>query len=207
MSQSYVPFLDSASATRKFHTNQRSNGADTVEQYIQLDGEPYLSSYRINTTAAVALATANSHLLQVMAGASLRVGIRRITVYQAVNATATASNQWGIYRLITAGTGGTSITPAALDPADAASGAAAMTLPTVKGTESTLIEYRHATLHTTVASIDLNPVAVFDFTTLRTKALWIAAGTSNGMALKNISSDAAGTVRIVAELVESAEGA
>lgn len=207
MSQSYVPFLDSADATRKFHTNQRSNGSDTVEQYIQLEGEPYLASYRVNTSTAVALATANSHLLQIMAGASLRVGIRRITVYQAVNASAIAINQWGVYRLTTAGTGGTSITPASLDPADAASGATAMTLPSSKGTESTLIEYRHATLHTTAATVDLNPLAIFDFTTERTKALWIAAGTSNGIALKNISSDAAGTVRIVAELVESAEGA
>ena len=207
MTQSHVPFLDSASATRKFHTNQRSNGTDTVEQYVQQVAEPYLASYRISSGTAASTATANSHLLQIMAGASLRVCVRRIWVYQAAAATSTSNDQMAIYRLTTAGTGGTALTPASLDPADAASGAAAMLLPTAKGTEGTLIEYRHAILHATDTSIGLNPIAIFDFTSERTKGLWIAAGTSNGIALKMITSDAAATVRIVADIVESAEGA
>lgn len=201
MTRTYVGQV--AGSDYKLWAVQRTDGADTVIAPHYVEAEPEIASYRVNTTAAVALSTANSHLLQVMAGASLRVGIRRITVYQAVNATATATNQWGIYRLTTAGTGGTSITPAALDPADSASGATAMTLPSSKGTESTLVEYRHALLHATVATVGIGVAAVFDFTNMRTKALWIAAGTSNGIALKNISSDAAGTVRIVAELVET----
>lgn len=182
---------------------QRTDGADTVLAFMGVEAEPEIATYRISTASALALSTANSHLLQVMAGASLRVGIKRITVYQAVNAAAIGINQWAIYRLTTAGTGGGSVTPAALDPADAAAGAAPMTLPSSKGTESTLIEYRHVTLHTTAATVGLNPLAEFDFTTLRGKALWIAAGTSNGIAVKNITSDASATVRIVAEFVET----
>jgi hypothetical protein len=208
MSQSYVPFLDSASATRKFHTNQRSNGSDTVEQYVQLTGEPYLAAYRAVPSAALALSAANSHILQVMAGSSLRVGIRRIRVEQFDNATSTGLDQWVIHRLTTAGTGGTSITPAPLDPADSACGATVMTLPSAKGTEGTLVDYQLQLIHATATTTGLNPVAIFDFTQdSRTKCLWIAAGTSNGICLKNLTSDAAATVRFRIDLVESAEGA
>ena len=206
MTQSYVPFLDSASATRKFHSNQRSNGSDTVEEYVQATAEPYLATYRI-VTGALALSTANAHLLEIMAGASLRVGIRWIRVEQVANATAVASNLFSLYRLSDAGTTGTAITPAPTDPADAASGATAMTLPSSKGTETTLVDSRQAILHTTAATVGINPVALFTFEGERSKCLWIAAGAANGICIKNIPSDAAGTVRITASIVESAEGA
>jgi hypothetical protein len=94
---------------------------------------------------------------------------------------------------------GKTVTPAALDPADGACGATLMLKPTSKGTESTLIEYRHALVHATAATIGLSPIAEFDFTNMRTKALWIAAGTSNGIALKNITADANASVRVVVE--------
>jgi hypothetical protein len=207
MAESNVPFLDSASADRKFHTYQRSNGTDTVEAYVQLDGEPYLPAYRVVTSTAVALATGNSHLIQIMAGASLRVGIRWIRVEQAAAGTSTGLEQWAIMRLTSAGSGGTAITPAPLDPADDASGATAMTLPSSKGTEGSTIAYQHAIIHGTAATIGLNPVCVFDFTTPRGKGLWIAAGAANGICLKNLTTDADGTVRITVALVESPEGA
>ena len=206
MSQSYVPFLDSASATRNFHTNQRSNGSVTVEQYVQQTAEPYLATYRISVTAAISTATANSHLLQIMAGASLRVQVKRIIVTELANGT-TQQNQWEIRRLSTAGTGGTAYTPAASDPADSASGASAMTLPTVKGTEGVALDARAVLTHATAATIDLNPLADYDFTYERTKGIWIAAGTANGIALKNVTASATTTVLITAIIVESAEGA
>lgn len=206
MSESYVPFLDSASATRKFHTNQRSNGADTVEEYVGPTAEPYLATYTISVTAAISAATANAHLLQIMAGASLRVGLRRLRVTQMVNGT-TQNNQMSIHRLTTAGTGGTSYTPAPHDPADSASGATAMTLPSSKGTESTALWTGAVLTHATVTTVGLNPILDLDWTRERGKALWIAAGATNGLALKNITGSASTTVLITAEIVESAEGA
>lgn len=206
MAQSYVPFLDSASATRNFHTNQRSNGSVTVEQYVQQVAEPYLAAYVVTMNVAISTATANSHLIQIMAGASLRVGIRRILVTQSGNGT-TQQNIWEIRRVTTAGTGGTSYTPAVLDPADSASGATAMSLPSSKGTESTLIHVQNVLTHATAANLDLNPVLDVDFTRDRTKALWIAAGTSNGIVLKNATASASTTVLVTVYLVESAEGA
>lgn len=206
MPQSYVPFLDSASATRKFHSNQRSNGADTVEQYIQQIAEPYLATYRVNVTTAIVTSTANSHLLQIMAGASLRVCVKRIIVSQLVNGT-TQANQWEVRRLSTAGTGGTAYTPAPTDPADAASGLTAMTLPTVKGTEGVALDVRGILTHATVATVGLNPIADLDYTMERTKGLWIAAGAANGLALKNVTASATTTVLVTVIAIESAEGA
>lgn len=201
MTRSYVGQV--AGSDYNLHVVQRTESATTVLQPLVVLGEPEIASYRIATASAIAVATANSHLLQIMAGASLRVGIRRLWVYQQTAAASTSNDDLAIYRLTTAGTGGTSITPAALDPADAAAGCTAMTLPSSKGAEGTLIEYRHAVIHATPQTVGHNPLAVFDFTTWNTKALWIAAGTSNGIALKNLTSDASATVRIVVELVES----
>lgn len=206
MSESHVPFLDSAAATRKFHTNQRSNGADTVEQYVQVEGEPYLPCYTIPVTTAISTATANSHLLEIMAGASLRVGLRRLRVTQLVNGT-TQQNQWEILRLSSAGTGGTALTPSPHDPADSASGATAMTLPSSKGTEGVAVWDGVVLTHATVATVGLNPILDLDWTRERGKALWIAAGAANGLCLKNITASATTTVIITAEIVESAEGA
>jgi hypothetical protein len=187
----------------KRHAVERTEGADTVLQFIDVEGEPELAAYTVSTSSAIALSTANEHLMQIMAGASLRVGIRRIRVYQVAAAASTGLDAFAIYRLTTAGTGGGSITPVALDPADGAAGAAAMTRPTSKGTEGSLVRYRNGLVHATETSIGLNPIVEWDFTMLRTKCLWIAAGTSNGIAVKNLTSDASATVRVEVDLVES----
>lgn len=201
MTRTYIGVDEGADVKR--HAVQRTDGADTVFQPYSVEAEPEIASYRIASGSAASTATSNSHLIQIMAGASLRVCVRRITVYQAGNAASTGADQFAIYRLTSAGTGGTSLTPAPLDPADSAAGATAMLLPTSKGTESTLIEYRQVILHATEATVGLNPIAVFEFERERTKGLWIAAGTSNGIALKNVTSDASASVRIVAEIVET----
>lgn len=206
MSQSYVPFLDSASATRKFHTNQRNNGADTVEQYVQLTGEPYLATYLITVTTPVSAATANSHLLQIMAGATYRVGLRRLIVTQIANGT-TQVNQWQLVRLSSAGTGGTSYTPRNVDNADPAAGATAMTLPSAKGSEGFIPWTDTVLTHAVAATVGLNPIFDRSWGDPQTKTIWILPGTSNGIALKNITASAGGTYYIQAVIVESAEGA
>ena len=179
----------------------RTDGSDTVLAPFGVEAEPEIATYVVQF-AGIALVTANSHICQVMAGSSLRVGIRRIVLWQVANATSTALAQYRLFRLTSAGTGGSSITPAALDPAESASGATAMTLPTAKGTEGTQVGHGRHLIHTTATTVGLTPL-VWDFTRLRTKALWIASGTSNGIALKNISSDASATVDGFIELVET----
>jgi hypothetical protein len=200
----YVPQTDNLGASRKMRTVRRDDGADTVQEYLNADSEPFLATYTISVTVAVSTATANSHLLEIMAGSSLRVGIRYITVTQMANGT-TQQNLWELVRLTTAGTGGTAYTPAPDDTADVAAGATAMTLPGAgtKGTEATIMGAWAVLTHATAATPGLNPILDRHWTLARTKGLWIPAGTSNGIALKNVTASTSTTVHITAGIVEA----
>ncbi len=123
---------------KKLHTYSRAIGANTVEDEIVIPGEPYLASYVI-AFAGVGTATLDSHIVQIMAGASLNVRIRRIRIQQLALASAVMSQPFLIHRLTTAGTGGASLTPRPYDPSDAAAGATAQTLPSAKGTEGVFL--------------------------------------------------------------------
>jgi hypothetical protein len=194
MAESFVNVTEGSG--KKLHTWQRTIGANTVEDEAIIHGETPLASYIIAPTASVSVATANDHIVQVMAGASLHVLIRRIIVFQTVPATTAAYDQFALLRLTTAGTGGTAITPAPLDPADAASGCTAMTLPTVKGTEGTQVGRRASILEQTAPTAGVPVIlADWDFDRLRTKPLRIAAGTANGIAVKNITATAGASVQ------------
>jgi hypothetical protein len=191
---------------KKLHAWDRTIGANTtLDEYVLL-GENGLPSYTVSTSST-STATAASHVLQIMAGATNKVRIRRIEIHQQVMATTVLNLQWQILRLGTAGTGGTAITPMALDSADAAAGCTAMTLPTVKGTETGANAIVNGTLYMmqtlAVSALTLNPGLVWDFDRPRSKPIIIPAGTTNGICIKNISAVAAGTVNINVWLDES----
>ena len=184
---------------KNLETFQWVIGANTVERQVIALGEQHLASYVSPFGAnAISVATANSHVGQIMAGASLKVRIRRVEISQIGLATTAAFCQWIIVRLTTAGTGGTATTINPLDPGDAAAGATAMTLPTVKGTEGvTLWSGSSYFIQTAGASTqNAQPMTVIDFDKLRPKAGVIAAGIANGIAIKNITAIAAATVTV-----------
>lgn len=188
-------------STTKLGYYSRTDGTNTVYLVKQVDDEPFQPTYII-IAQAIPLSTANSHILAVMAGASLKVLVRRITVTQVANANAIAQTSMRLFRLSTAGSGGGALTPALYDTADAAAGATALTLNSSKGTETTQVSQRRWLIHTTATTIGLLPL-VWDFRGLRTKGLVIPTGTSNGLALKNVSSDTTATVDVEMEIAES----
>lgn len=181
---------------KKLHGWDRTIGANTVQDEFVLPGEFPYATYTVYAQN-VSTATAASHTMQLMAGASLNVRIRRIRV---VELTATAGTvRLEIVRLTTAGTGGTAITARPFDTADAAAGAAGMTLPTVKGTEGTFLGSLVVGTYTAVGAAfwqewRQSPNA---------KPIIIAAGTTNGIALK-ASGLAATAVDVEIEFVETA---
>lgn len=191
---------------KKLHTFQRTIGANNVEDEIVVPGIQYLAGYQV-PTGSTSTATANAHLLQIMAGGTLNVYIRWIKIFQNAVATTSIFDTIGIYRLTTAGTGGTAITPLALDSTDAASGATAMTLPTVKGTEAAnLIDVADMfMLQTLPTAVDFTePRMKFEYGEGSTgKFLRIPAGTANGIAVKNLIAVAGATVHIVASIFEA----
>lgn len=192
---------------KKLHTWQRTIGANSVEDEYVLIGEQGLAAYGVATGSSVSIATANDHIFQLMAGASLNVFVRRIRVFQTVVATTAALIQFHLLRLSTAGTGGTAITPSPFDSADAASGATFMTLPTVKGTEGVRLGMAAAEVTQTVPTGGSGQAALlaeWDFDKLlRTKAVRIPSGAANGICLKNINATAGASVQVEVILTEA----
>jgi hypothetical protein len=138
-----------------------------------------------------------------MAGTTLKVLIRRITLEQNSNATTGAPLPFAIVRLTTAGTGGTALTPRPYDSTDAASGATGMTLPTVKGTEGVTLLEGVLTMRQTVAAAGTQPDDVWQWTQpANLKPIVIPAGTANGICLKLSSAIAAATGLCNIEFVE-----
>lgn len=184
---------------KKLHTWQRTVGANSVEDDFNLPGEYPLASYTVTATG-VSSATAASHMMQIMAGASLNVRIRRIRVNQLAAAAGVNTIDFSIVRLTTAGTGGTAITPSKLDNSDSASGATAMTLPTVKGTEGSIAWDEAIWVGT--AAIPPSPGRWEWVQHPFSKPILIPAGAANGIAIKNTAL-ASATFSIVVELVET----
>ena len=162
---------------KKLHTNSYTVGANTVEDEFMVPGPFPYATYTVYATA-VSGATGASHVMQLMAGASLKVRIARITVQMI--AVPVNANRLEIVRLTTAGTGGTAVTARPFETSDAAAGAAGMTLPTVKGTEGVFLGSLAPTLATAVGSTTKWEWVQHP----NSKPIIIPTGTANGIALK-----------------------
>lgn len=193
---------------KKLHTWQKVIGANTVEDEVVVLGDQYVASYVALTTGAVSFATALSHPMQIMAGASLKVYIRKVIVYQIGLATAASTGTITLTRLTTAGTGGTAVTPNPFESADGASGATAMTLPTVLGTLGVSMAIGQAYFHQTLPTFasGAEPMKIFerDFDRLRNKALVIPAGAANGIAVRLVNGISPATGLVEVHFTESA---
>lgn len=194
--------ITAGSGTR-LATNSYTEGAVTVHDEKFIPGEYPYPSYFVQVSS-ISGATSADHVVQLMAGSSLNVRIRRI--YQAQAALITTASEFSVdvLRLSSAGTGGTSVTPAKFATADAASGATAMTLPTSKGTESTTLFRRRILPVQTYATAGLSLIPSWEWQQAQgTEPIIIAAGTSNGIAVKVTTGRAGLTVDVTIEFVET----
>jgi hypothetical protein len=187
---------------KKLHTFNRTIGANDVHDEVVVLGEQYLDSYLVDS-GIVSVATANDHLLAIQASSSLGFLLRWLKIYQLGLATTAAYGQVQIFRLTTAGTGGSVITPRALDIADSAA-VTAMTLPTAKGTEAQrLVDWSHPYTQTISATPGKDTLlADWNFDTLRMGGLKVPSGTANGIAVKHVTAVAAATVIVMAGITE-----
>lgn len=185
---------------KRIHTWDRTISSTLVQDQFMLPGEFPYASY-VATANGISTATSGDDLMQVMAGSSLNVRVRRIVLRQQAAASAVASTVIQIVRLTTAGTGGTSVTPRQLDSADAASGATSMTLPSAQGTAGNILWNRAIWLGTAAIPV----VDVWEWRHLPdSKPIIIPAGTSNGIALNLVTGVASASLTIDVEFVETA---
>jgi hypothetical protein len=170
-------------AGKNLHSFQRSVASTAVEDQVVILGPPYLATYTV-TAEGVSVATSSDHLLEVMAGGSLHVRVERVEIKQVANANALTMAKIRVYRLTSAGTGGSALTPAPHDAADGASGATAMTIPAANGTEGTLLHTIDLPLRVAIVASEL-PYIWTPPTGI--KPWLIAAGVTNGLAFKIVT--------------------
>lgn len=196
MADGYIQINEGSGKKLAYYSRTDANG-DTVYNEKGVQDQPFIPTYVVQFSTALAMSVANAHVWELMAGASKRVILRRLRLWQVVVATAAAIKQWELVTLTSAGTGGGTITPRSTDPADGAAGATCMTAPTVKGTEANIIGDWEQNAWTAVPTTGLLPAFIDEsWTDPYAKPPTIAAGTSNGLALKLITSDGASpTVR------------
>jgi hypothetical protein len=185
---------------KRLHTWDRTISSTLVQDQFTLPGEYPVSSY-VALANGISIATANDHIIQVMAGSSLKVRIRRVRVSQSAYATTAGAGFFELWRLSSAGTGGTSLTPRQMDFSDSASGATSMTLPSAKGSEQYLIDRERLMLgqSTTLIGTDFwewAPPPGFE-------PLIVNAGTANGIAIKSTAAIAGGSVNVAIYFIET----
>lgn len=192
------------STGKKLHAWDNVIGGATVLDEFTVPGEYPYATYVV-VYGSVSIATANDHILTINAGASLKVRIRRIRIDQGGNATTAAASRLQLVRTTTtAPTGGTAGTVNPLDTADAAAGATSRSIPAVKGTETAVLYEPTMVWRQAVSATGAQFDDQFEWTQSPAgKPIVIPAGTTNGIAVKNLTAIAAATVSIYAEFVET----
>lgn len=195
-----------AGSGTKMATSNYTDGTDSKHDEVVVLGEQHLPTYFV-VTGSVSCGTSLAHLIQVMAGSSLNVYVRRVWVYQQALITSATIAVFSCLRLTSAGTGGTNLTASIeeLDTADSTVGATAMSLPTAKGTEGGSVGPNATAIpvQTAPTSGQVGLLAYWDFTTTRGKALRIPAGTSNGITISNRGAYAGLSVYVGVEFSEA----
>lgn len=187
---------------KKLHTWDTTIGANLVQDEFVLPGEYPYPTYSVSNSVSTATVT---HPLEIMAGATNKVRIRRIRVEQSANATAAGTLTVSLIRLISAGTGGTAFTPTKFDSAAAAAGATAMFTPTVNGAESgnelirTVLLLRQA-----ISATQSQPDDAWEWVqSPNGQPIIIPAGITNGLAIKIAAVAAGASLAVYAEFVET----
>lgn len=180
----------------------RTKSGTEYKEQIVLPGEYHELSYVVRAVS-VSTATTDDCILQIMAGSANYVRIRRILIQQVGLASAAASLAVDIFRLTSAGTSGTAVTPAPLDGGDAAySGLVRHTITAANsGTPGTnLYRARLAAL----AAQPVSKESSWEWIQMpNMKPIIIPPGTSNGIEFNALLGVASMTVDIHVELVET----
>lgn len=175
---------------KNWHSYQRTIASTTMQDPAVFPAEFPLPTYTASA-AGVRVNTANSHLLQIMGDGTNYVRLRRLTIRQANIASAASTLDLRVFRLSTAGTGGSSLSARALDESDTTpyAGSVRTGVTTSKGTEGDQL-LGPGTLR--LGLTNANPIT--DVNKVEwvqqpgAKPIVVGNGTASGLAVKNIGS-------------------
>jgi hypothetical protein len=192
--------------TKNAHTWNNTISAQLVQDEFVLPGEFPYPTYIATPAAGVACTNAGDDVGQLMAPAGSKLRIRRIRVEQFAKVTAVLSTQLEVWRVTTAGTAGTAITPSKLDPAAGGAGATAASgiLLANRGTAGALL------LRRTFWPVQTDPVGGINapawewFEQPNSQPIIVAAGVTNGIVIRNPTARAGLTVSWEIEFSEMA---
>lgn len=178
-------------------TTTKSIGG-TVHQQTWIAGASDKATYIANATN-ISIATADSHALQIMGDGTNYVRVHRWRIKQAETAGAATHVEICVFRLSTAGTGGSTVNVRPLDSADTDPYAGDVrTLPTGKGTEGNQIFRRRIGITNAEPLTDLYATE-WSASELDVKPFIFGSATTNGIAFKVIGGVASCTVDIEVE--------
>ena len=196
MTVSSIAVDDATTPDKYLHTNQRTISAVARDDQFVLPGEIQYPTYNVIANN-ISIATTDSHVLQIMGDGTNYSRVRRIEIAP-FTATSMGILRLLVYRLSTAGTGGSAVTIAGHDSSDTYAGAAA-TLPTAKGTEGAL-------LHAFVIGVNASTPTMMPQSFVweehqQAKPFIFGPATTNGIAFKVVAGLPAGTVYMNVEIV------
>ena len=197
MTANQITYTEGAGAVLDAYSRTYGAGEQKVQKVITVHTDAPTYSIAL---CGIGIGTSTDHLLQLMNGASGVMIVTRVHVAQFALAGADAAWGFDLFRLTSAGTGGSSVATSganpvlvANDPGDSAfSGAAKYAVTSSKGTEGDQIARRRLTIKTA------QPTSYVEWTPAPgSKGIVVPAGTSNGIAVKNVTSVATATVDIM----------
>jgi len=197
MTVSTIGVADADTPDKYLHTNQRTISSTAREDQYVLPGMGAYPTY-VAAAQITSIATADAHIIQVMGDGSNYSRIVAIRV-EPVSATSAGYMSFSVVRLSSAGTGGSSVTPAPFDTADTYAGGA-MTLPSSKGTEGATLYRGSLRLQTAATSTSAEDKWLWVPSPL-SKPLIFGSATSSGVCVKNLSAQAGGIVNVYIEFI------
>jgi len=182
------------------HSNSRSIGGTAREEQYSLPAWGADPTYQI-VMDDVSPDTANDHIMQIMADGTNYSRLVRLEVRPTENLPAADSVlKLALYRLTTAGTGGTAEADGPYDDADAYAGDMRNS-PSSKGTEGDLLEVFYMHIDSTLSGN--KPDTILWEALPGVKPIIFGNGTADGIALKVIDAVASTALLIKATIVET----
>lgn len=196
-----IAIADSDAPDKYLWTYQYTVGGTASQEQVYVPGPAPWPTYDF-VASQITLATANSHLLFIMADGTNYDRIKSIRIMPRALPTASAAALIRLFRVTSIGTGGTAVNGGAFDSSDGYGGTA-QALPSSLGTE-TGVALAQWSWHIPGTAYTFNPYDIYWEAPEGGKEIIFGNGTATGIAIKNVSAISGAFVDIMVTLTTTA---